>query len=224
MTEASHLTLTRTAYDTVAADYARLVPPSFEDDLHGRAMIGTFAELVRAGGPVADLACGPGHVTAHLHALGLAAFGVDLSPQMVAVARRSYPDLRFEEGSVTGLALADGSLGGALAWYSTVHTPPELLPEVFTEVHRVLAPGGRLLIAFKAGEQHRHLAHAYGHDLSLEVYWVAADRFAALLGRAGFEVEARLVCEPGPGQLSQQGYFLARRPDGPSGLSGPAAG
>ncbi|MFG2222435.1 hypothetical protein [Streptomyces sp. NPDC048644] len=82
MIEPFHLSETRTSYDTVAVDYAELVPPAFENDLLGRAMLGAFAEFVRAAGgsPVADVGCGPGHVTAHLHALGLAAFGVELSP------------------------------------------------------------------------------------------------------------------------------------------------
>ncbi|MFZ0120625.1 MAG: class I SAM-dependent methyltransferase [Pseudonocardiaceae bacterium] len=44
-------------------------------------------------GPVADLGCGPGRLTAHLHSLGLSLLGVDLSPSMVALARRTYPDL-----------------------------------------------------------------------------------------------------------------------------------
>ncbi|MFJ8858979.1 class I SAM-dependent DNA methyltransferase [Streptomyces sp. NPDC102451] len=220
MTEPTYLQATRVAYDTVAADYARLVPPAFEDDLHGRAMIGTFAALTRAldGGPVADLGCGPGHVTAHLQSLGVSAFGIDLSPETVAVARRRHPDLRFEEGSMTGLDLADGSLGGALAWYSIVHTPPELLPTVFAEVHRVLAPGGHLLIAFKAGDRLRHLEHAYGHELSLDVYWVSPDRIAELLSRAGLVVDARLICEPSEEEKPRQGpqaYFLARKPASP---------
>ena len=46
-----------------------------------RALLAVFAELVQATGigPVADPGCGPGRVTAHLHSLGLTAFGVDLS-------------------------------------------------------------------------------------------------------------------------------------------------
>jgi SAM-dependent methyltransferase len=54
-------------------------------------MLAAFAEVVLAAGdgPVADIECGPGRVTAHLHGLGLTAFGVDLSPAMVAVARRT---------------------------------------------------------------------------------------------------------------------------------------
>ena len=53
------------------------------------------------GGPVADVGCGPGHVTAHLRDSGLDAFGIDLSPVMIDVARREHPGLRFEVGSMT---------------------------------------------------------------------------------------------------------------------------
>ncbi|AGS71532.1 Methyltransferase type 11 [Streptomyces collinus Tu 365] len=91
-------------------------------------------------------------------------FGVDLSPEIIAVARRTHPGLRFGVGSMTALGLESGTLGGIVAWYSTVHTPPESLPTVFAECRRVLAAGGHLLLAFKAGERHRHLERAYGHE------------------------------------------------------------
>ncbi|WP_198654485.1 class I SAM-dependent methyltransferase [Nocardia aurea] len=128
MTESTYLHATQLAYDTVAADYAELLRDELDTKPLDRAMLAAFAELVQApdAGQVADLGCGPGRITAHLQSLGVNAFGIDLSPQMVAVARRSHPDLRFEQGSMTALDLADGAVGGAVAWYSTVHTPPEL--------------------------------------------------------------------------------------------------
>jgi SAM-dependent methyltransferase len=55
--------------------------------------------LHHAQGAVTEPGCGTGRVTAYLDDLGLPVFGVDLSPQMVAVARQSNPGLRFEVGS-----------------------------------------------------------------------------------------------------------------------------
>ncbi|MFD4241657.1 class I SAM-dependent methyltransferase [Streptomyces sp. NPDC058525] len=140
MTDTSNLSAVRAAYDAVALDYARRFGTELSRRPLDRAMLAAFAEHVRgeAGGggrAVADLGCGPGRVTAHLDALGVRAFGVDLSPAMVAVARRTYPGLRFEVGSMPALDIADGVLGGVLACWppgarTDVHrTPPGLVAE-----------------------------------------------------------------------------------------------
>ncbi|SCF78107.1 hypothetical protein GA0115259_102463 [Streptomyces sp. MnatMP-M17] len=65
------------------------------------------------------------------------------------------------------------------------------------------------------GDRLRHLDHAYGHDLSLDVYWTSPDRIAELVTGAGMAVTARLVREPDEQERFGQGrqaYLLARRP------------
>ncbi|MFB7463432.1 class I SAM-dependent methyltransferase [Streptomyces sp. NPDC056224] len=213
MTETWDLSSVRASYDTVALDYARLLGTELFGKPLDRAMLAAFAEHVRGGQgrAVADLGCGPGRVTAHLDSLGVRAFGVDLSPAMVAVARRTYPGLRFEVGSMASLDVADGVLGGVLAWYSTVHTPPTELPSVFAEFARVLAPGGHLLIGFKAGDRKIRLEHAYGHPVDLDVYWTPPDLVAGLLAGAGLAEVGRLVRAPEGQEKGPQGFLLARK-------------
>jgi SAM-dependent methyltransferase len=210
--ERSFLDTTRTAYDTMAADYAE----RFRDELAGqpleRALFAAFAELARDGGPVADLGCGAGLLTAYLHSLGLDVFGVDLSPRMLAEARRAHPGLRFEEGSMTALDLPDGALGGITALYSIIHIPTERLPELFAGFHRVLAPGGHLLIAVLVGDEQRHRTEAFGHAISLDYHLRPPDRLAEPLTEAGFVVDARLLREPGEGELLPRAFLLARKP------------
>ncbi|MGZ4547872.1 MAG: class I SAM-dependent DNA methyltransferase [Blastococcus sp.] len=212
MPDPTYLDSVRAAYDTVAADYAELLRTELARKPLDRAMLGAFAELVHvdAEAPVADVGCGPGRVTAHLHTLGLPVFGIDLSPAMVAVARRTHPELRFDEGSMTALDLPDASLGGLVAWYSVIHTPPELLPGVFAEFARVLRPAGHLLLAFQAGDELVHLEQAYGHALSLDAYRLDPGRVVDLLERAGLDVHAQLVREPEPPEKTRQAYLLAR--------------
>lgn len=217
MTEASYLTTTRTAYDTVAVDYAALLRDELDRRPLDRAMLATFAELVQAdgGGQVADIGCGPGRVTAHLQALGVTAFGIDLSPQMIAVARQTYPGLRFDEGSMHALDLADGTLDGVVAWYSVIHTPLEHLPSVFAEFHRVLVPGGHLLLAFQVGDGWRRISQAYGHELALDAYSLSPDHVVEQLGQAGFVEIARLLRRPSGMEKLDQAYVLLRKPGQP---------
>ncbi|ADB32641.1 Methyltransferase type 11 [Kribbella flavida DSM 17836] len=209
----SYLDTTRASYDTVAADYHTLVAPRFDDPFH-RAVIGLLGDLLAAGqgGPVGDLGCGPGHVTAYLAELGMDAFGVDLSPEMVAVARTEYPGLRFETGSLLGLDLPDGELAGALAFYSLVHTPAEDLPTAFAEIHRVLAPGGLFLYAFKSGNDRYHLTQGYGHPLELDVYCYEPARIHELLAAAGFGEVATLTRPALDGEKTAQAFLIVRKP------------
>ncbi|MGN9909136.1 class I SAM-dependent DNA methyltransferase [Phytohabitans sp. LJ34] len=210
-----YLEETRTAYDTVAADYAE----TLKDHLAGapleRALLGAFAELVEAG-PVADVGCGPGRITTYLDKLGVDVRGVDLSPEMVAVARRLYPGISFVVGTMTDLDLPDGALAGLVAWYSIIHTPPERLPLVFAEFARVVRPGGHLMTAFQApweGDfEKRRIEQAYGHAVAADAYRLSPDRITDLLAAAGFEVTTRVVRRPeGPLESTPQAYLLARR-------------
>src|SRR5690242_19755716 len=108
---------TRSSYDTDAVGYADQVRGLLDEMPYLRASLTLFAGLVESagGGPVADVGCGPGYVTGYLHEAGADAFGIDLSPEMIALARRDFPDLRFEVGTMTDLDLEDDSVAGIVA-------------------------------------------------------------------------------------------------------------
>lgn len=212
MSDAALLARTRTAYDTVAVDYEALLRDALGASPDDRAMLGLFAERVReaGGGAVGDLGCGPGRVTAHLHDLGLEVFGLDLSPGMVEVARRTHPHLRFQVGSLLDLPVADDALAGALAWYSVIHTPPERLPAVLGELVRVVRPGGWLVLAFQEGDgEPRHIAQGYGHDVDLDAWRHSPSYVESLLAAAGAQVRVRVVREPEGVERTRQAYLLA---------------
>ncbi|MFF0161904.1 methyltransferase domain-containing protein [Streptomyces sp. NPDC005263] len=214
MAEPDALTATREAYDDAAPTYAELFSDSLRDRPLDRAILGVFAEVVRAGGnrPVADLGCGPGHVTAHLEELGLTAFGIDASPAMIELARQACPGLRFEVGSMAALDIADGALGGVLSRWSVIHTPPPELPGILAEFHRVLAPGGHLLIGFSATADPSHPTQVFDHAVAPAYRWWP-DHLAAMLRTAGLAEVARMVREPQPTDRRQfrEIHLLARR-------------
>ncbi|MEV0828357.1 class I SAM-dependent DNA methyltransferase [Nonomuraea rubra] len=187
---------TRTSYDTVAVSYADQLRGALGERPYLRAALALFADLVRAagGGPVADVGCGPGHVTAHLHELGLDAFGLDLSPAMIGVARRDHPGLRFEVGSMTELGLPDDSVAGVLAFWSLIHVPDDAVPAVLGHFRRVLRPGGTLLAGFHTGEESVLKTQGYGgHPMRVHVHRRRPETMAAWLREAGFTVEAQLL-------------------------------
>jgi SAM-dependent methyltransferase len=190
---------TRTSYDADADGYADRVRGLLDGSPALRAGLALFAELVRdaGGGPVADVGCGPGHVTRHLHDLGVDAFGIDLSPEMVALARRDHPDLRFDVGTMTDLDLADDSVDGVLAFWSVIHVPDASVPRAFSEFHRVLRPGSPVLVGFHVGDGARTTTEGYsGRPIHVESHRRRPAQVSGWLREAGFRIEAELVLRP----------------------------
>ncbi len=200
---------TRTAYDGVVELYASMFANRLEAQPFSRAMLNTFAELVHKNGNlrVADVGCGPGHLTAMLYELGLDASGLDLSPAMVEYAQRTNPTLQFGEAQMEALPIENDVLGGVLAHYSMIHTPPKELPALLAEQARVLAPGGLLLTSFFATDKPEPIR--FEHKVAPAYSW-PVDQLVELLAEAGLVTFARLIHDPDSGRGFLDAHVLAR--------------
>lgn len=207
-------TCVRQAYDTVADDYAAHLPDTRAEAPLDLAMLDHFAAAVGAGsGPILDAGCGAGRITQYLAHRGCRVEGLDLSPAMIAAARRDHPDLTFAVGSIAELPHPGSRFAGVLLWYSTIHTPPDHLGRVFTEVARVLHAGGYLLIAFQSGHGTRDVGAAYrdfGHDVELQRYLTTADDVSTQLGVVGLTETCRLVRAAQGSERDAQTVMLAQ--------------
>jgi SAM-dependent methyltransferase len=203
----------RESYDRVADAYVEMNVGSLDAEPWLRAMLAAFAESVRGLGPVLDVGCGPGTVTAYLSGLGLDASGVDLSPRMVEHARRQYPDLRFDVASATELDLAPASLGGVLGWWSLFNLPRAALPGVLRTFAHALVPGGQALIGTHVGDGDVPRTEGYGGiPVSWTTHLYRPEDLTAMLVDAGLEpiTELRLAMHE-PSQRPQV-LLAAQRP------------
>ena len=205
----------RDSYDRVADNYVRLVASTGMGDIRTqpwlKAAIDTFADAVRDLGPVVDVGCGPGTVTAYLRERGVDVSGVDLSPRMIEHARRLYPECRFSVGSATDLDLRPESCGGLLGWWSLFNLPRNVLTEVLGSSQRALVPGGQLIIATHVGDDDAARTEAYG---GVPVQWTTyrwqPDELASLIEQAGMRIVAELRL-PAEGQQGPAVVLVGQR-------------
>lgn len=219
MTEPTHVRSARSVYDATAEIYATAVGTEVNAAFEGpidRSLLTAFAEFSQqVPGPVADMGCGPGRVAAFLATQALDVVGVDASRSMLAIARRTHPTIPFLEGQLASLPFADGSLAGAAYWYSIIHTPSSRLVEVFVEAGRVVADGGRILVAFQAGDGVPiDRADAYGTGFTLTNHRHEAKAVAESLVAAGLHVRATTIREPELAhETAPQAFLIARKND-----------
>ena len=205
----------RDAHDVLAELYAERLAGLLDEMPVEQAVLGLFCQLVRGRGQgldVADVGCGTGRLAPYLSSQGLTPHGVDLSPEMVRVARRDHPGHAFELADLRALPFADGSMAGAVGWYSLMYLPPDERPGAFGELARVVAPGGYLTMAFKAGDDRlRRAGRALDLGIEFDVYWLSPAEVERRVVEAGFRVVFWGGRPAEPDEVQPQGYLVAQR-------------
>jgi ubiquinone/menaquinone biosynthesis C-methylase UbiE len=205
----------RAAHDVLADFYADRLADALEHMPVDRATLSLFCDLVLAtdlGTSVGDIGCGTGRLEPYLAASGLSPQGIDLSPEMIRVARRDHPGFGFEVADLRDLPFGDASLSGVICWYSMMYLTPADRPAAFRELARVVKPGGYLATAFKAGDsQVRRGGRGTGLGVEFDVYWLSPQEMEHQVTEAGFST-VFWAGRPAEGhEGSPQGYLIARR-------------
>lgn len=132
---------------------------------------------------VLEPGCGSGRMLEALARRGLRVTGFDLSPEMVALARRRLADAGLA-GEVVVADMTGFDLGrvfdGAVCPINTLrHLPRPELEAHLRAMARALRPGGRYLVQLgivAAGEEQESRWQAERGDLRLQVAWVPESR------------------------------------------------
>jgi ubiquinone/menaquinone biosynthesis C-methylase UbiE len=96
-------------------------------------------------GRALDAACGTGRISARLAGAGHEVTGVDLTPEMLAVARARVPRARFVQGRLEALPVDDASADVAVCCLALDHCTDIAAP--IAELARATRPGGRVVLS-----------------------------------------------------------------------------
>jgi SAM-dependent methyltransferase len=149
-------------------------------------------------GLVGDIGCGPGHVSAYLAARGVEVLGLDLSPALVAEARRLHPDLPCEVGDMLRLSERPGRFAALLAFYALVHLPPSGLAAALRGFRTALRPGGEVLLAVHLGEAPLRLESWWGREVDLTFHLFTEAEVRGAVAQAGLREAWCRVRDPYP--------------------------
>jgi uncharacterized protein len=204
------------AYTEAAAGYAAELLDELDRKPFDRWLLERLADLSN-GGPVADVGCGPGQVTAHLALAGADVTGFDLAPGMVEEARRRFPELTFEVADLRALPALSGGAGWSVitAWYALVHLAASEVPAAIARLADALRPGGWLAVALHEGSEVHHVTALFGAATELDFTHHEREAVVAAFEAAGLvDVEWYLRNASSPTEAkTQRIYVIGRRPE-----------
>ncbi len=181
---------TRQAYNLAAKKYHSLFHDEMEEKGYDRQLLDAFGMKFAPGSWIADAGCGPsGHIGRYLFDKGLRVVGIDISDRCAKMAARLNPEMQFLCDDIARMGIGGESFQGLVSYYSIIHTPKRLIPNIFKEFSRVLAPNGHLLVAVKAGSGEGFQVELLG--IKTEVYLSLFDEYEirGYFENAGFRIE-----------------------------------
>jgi ubiquinone/menaquinone biosynthesis C-methylase UbiE len=171
--------------------------PAITDQVLAQRIIDALGDDAR--GTVLDVACGPGVVSAAVAAFAREVVALDLVPSMLKQAAQRCAALgrgnvTFREGDAEQLPFADGSFDAAVTRLSVHHF--DRPARAFSEIFRVLRPGGGFVVADVvssevAAEAELQNAIECLRDPS-HTRMLPGVELASLVEGAGFAIEARI--------------------------------
>lgn len=203
---------TRDAYDAVADTYADHFTSTDAELPVDLAMVDHFVALLADPKRVLDAGCGAGRMMPYLATRGCVVKGVDLSSEMVRRARADHPEFPVEAASLAQLPFRESTFDGVLSWYSTIHSPDELVPQALGEIRRVLRLGGVALLGFQTGNEIRDVSDGYrrrGHEITLIRYSRTIGWMAGRLLEARMRPVVTMERASASGERDGQGFIIA---------------
>jgi ubiquinone/menaquinone biosynthesis C-methylase UbiE len=179
--------MTRYVEDTYAK-IAQAYTDEFFDDKADLPFVDVLAQALPNGTKVLDVGSGPGQFSKYLTEKGFAVEGVDVSDEMLAIARAKAPGVPFKKMDMRKLEFADHAFDGILAAYSIIHIPTPELPGVLSEMKRVLKPEGYTLFIVQEGEADQVVDEPLAKGEKVFMNFFSKERLNQLLTSAGFEI------------------------------------
>ena len=189
-------------YDALASWWLE----QMKESTHGMAALERALTFVEQGRQALDVGCGcEGRFLKTLMSRGFHCTGLDISEEMISLAKERYPEASFAIGDICAWRLPQ-SYDVITAWDSLFHLPLESHESVLRKLCEGLSPKGVLLFSC-GGVEERGTIHGEFGGQRFEYSSLGVPEFARLLWRYGCAIH-HLEYDQHP---EKHAYFIAKK-------------
>lgn len=193
--------LVRRSYDRLASAYAGSRVGKDHPELEW------LLTRLNDGASVLDVGCGAGVPVAQLLAGRFRVTGVDVSSEMIRLARANVPHASFIRSDITSVEFDDSTFDAAVAFFSLFHIPREDHPRLFRRIRDWLKPGGYLMCTLSLDGEAGYTKDDF---FGAKMYWsnYGLTEYEEMLAGIGFTILETTVIGHG---LSEATYASSER-------------
>jgi 2-polyprenyl-3-methyl-5-hydroxy-6-metoxy-1,4-benzoquinol methylase len=130
-----------------------------------------------ANGETADIGCGNGRDAGWLAAKGFKVSGYDSSAELLSLARKLNPNVRFASALLPCLSEITNQFDNVMCETVIMHLPNEQIPEAVKNLRRIVKNGGVLYLSWRVTER-EDIRHEDGRLYSAFVPEFILDQFS----------------------------------------------
>lgn len=171
-------------------------------------IIDKFISLINKNGKILDLGCGPGRDLKFFQEKGLKAFGVDICPEMIAIAKKRSRLKNVYLGDMYNLPFDDNFFAGIYCCASLSHIPKKDLVTVLNEIKRVCRKNAVMFCSVKLGNREDIIQeNKYGKMIKRFWAFYQVNEIKKRLNGSGFKIINYQITGPLTNQPSGKGWI-----------------
>ena len=182
-------------YNDIVQEYTE----EFFDDKSDEKYIDQFLQSLE-GKNVLDAGCGNGRDCKYINQKGFKVKGIDLSKEMLVIAKKMVPKVDFEVMDITNITYSDNSYDGIISNCSFFHIPVEELPKTLNSFSKILKPNGKLLLILQEGLGEAMIEEPFRKGVYIYINYFSVKQISELLLKHGFEIDS-ILKEESPNDL-----------------------
>lgn len=177
-------------YDKIAEPYAKEFSKSSE-------YIDEFLTLLPKNAKILDVGCGVGVDAGYMASKGFEVVGIDLSKEMLKLAKQKFPKIDFRKQDIRKLDFPPNSFDGILASCSLIHIPKKDVPALLNKFHNMLKENGVIYTALQGGKSEEIFVNEpFKPDEKLFLNIISFDEIKNLLVNAKFSIVKKYERQP----------------------------
>ena len=169
-------------YNKIAQEYDK----EFGNDYSDTPYVDKFLNYLE-GKKVLDIGCGVGNLTKYIMDKGFNVEGIDLSKEMLSIAKQKYSDIKFYEMNMKEITLRKKYDGIMLA-YSLFHLTKKEVIEVLPKYYDLLNSNGKILLILQYGQGERIVDEPLKKGLKIFINYYSQDEIIEILKNNNFKI------------------------------------